>query len=71
MKRFIGDGLVSPKWGAKFKTLPRELYRRKEGQSLVEYVLILSLISIVMIAALSGLGSAIVDLPIASVIAAL
>jgi Flp pilus assembly pilin Flp len=37
------------------------LLRREEGQSLVEYVLIIALVSIVLVVALNQLGAAIVN----------
>ena len=47
------------------------MHRRKNGQSLVEYVLIIALIAIVLIVALNQLGVAIVTIPFATVIAVL
>ena len=51
--------------------LLRGVFRRDEGQSLVEYVPIIALISIIMVASLNALGAAIVNVPIAAVVAAL
>ncbi len=67
MKHFI----VSPFVPEKMTALLRGLLRRDEGQSLVEYVLIIALVSIVLVASLNALGAAIVAVPIAAVVAAL
>jgi Flp pilus assembly pilin Flp len=47
------------------------LLRRNDGQSLVEYVLIIGLVSIVLILALTQLAGGITNLPLAAVIAVL
>jgi Flp pilus assembly pilin Flp len=51
--------------------LLRGMFRRDEGQSLVEYVLIISLVAIILIASLNALTTGIVNLPLATVIAVL
>ncbi len=55
----------------KMMTRLRKIFRRNGGQSLVEYVLIISLIAIVLIASLNLLGATIVAIPFANVIAVL
>ncbi len=46
---------------ARFVTGCEALLKREEGQALVEYTLILALVSIVAIAALTSLGTAITN----------
>ncbi len=67
MKHFIASQFVPEKVTA----LLRGMFRRDEGQSLVEYVLIIALIAIILIASLNTLGTAIVNIPIAAVVAVL
>lgn len=47
------------------------LLRGKDAQSLVEYVMIIALVSIVLIVALNQLGAGIVAIPIGRVVAVL
>jgi Flp pilus assembly pilin Flp len=53
---------ISAAWAALSRFSGAGRFGSEQGQSLVEYVLILSLVSIVVVAALGLLGTAVVDL---------
>ncbi len=69
--RWVAKGYVSERSRAGMTALLREISRSGEGQSLVEYVLIVALVSVVLIAGLNALGASIVNIPIATIVAAL
>ena len=54
-------------WG----TLLHNLIHRKTGETLVEYVMIIALVSVLLIVALNALGAAIVNIPIGNIVAVL
>lgn len=67
----VGKRVKMESWCEKMMTLCRSLVRKSEGQGLLEYVLIISLIAIVLIASLTSLGTAIQNIPLSAVVAAL
>ncbi len=69
--RSVAKGYVFERSRAGMTALLREISRSGEGQSLVEYVLIVALVSVVLIAGLNALGASIVNIPIATIVAAL
>ena len=71
MKCPVLNGFTPEKLSGKMMTHLRKIFRRGEGQSLVEYVLIIALIAIILIVSLNTLGATIVAIPFANVIAVL
>ena len=71
MMRPATDDFTPEKLSVEMVARLLNIFRRGEGQSLVEYVLIISLVAIIMIVTLNTLGASIVAIPFANVIAAL
>ena len=71
MMRPATNGFSPKKLSGKVMARLLKIFWRSEGQSLVEYVLIISLIAIILIVTLNALGASIVALPIASIVAVL
>ena len=69
--RPAANGFVPEKLSREMMARLLNIIRRSKGQSLVEYVLIISLIAIILIVSLNALGATIVAVPIAAIVAIL
>ena len=71
MMRSAANVFAPEKFTGKMMAHLLKIFRRSGGQSLLEYVLIISLIAIILIVSLNLLGATIVSIPIATIVAIL